>query len=87
MVYTLFNRKSKTNKAKVNAKTGINSENQQLAEKLHKSIIRKLKKHKVYSSFRDNIQDADLDCMKLIRMYDKEIRLLLYVIDIISKNS
>ena len=47
MVYTLFNRKSKTNKTKVNAKTGINSENQQLAEKLHKSIIRKLKKHKV----------------------------------------
>ena len=30
-------------------------ENQQLANELHKPIIRKFKKIKVYSSFKDNI--------------------------------
>ena len=30
-------------------------ENQQLANELHKPIIRKFKKRKVYSSFKDNI--------------------------------
>ena len=30
-------------------------QNQQLAEELHKPIIRKLEKHKVYSSLKGNI--------------------------------
>ena len=34
--------------------------NQQLAEDLHKSVIRKLEKPKVYSSFKDNIWGVDL---------------------------
>ena len=34
---------------------GINFENQELAEQLHKLVIRKLKKDRVYSSFRDSI--------------------------------
>ena len=33
---------------------------EQLADELHKPIIRKLKKCKVYSSFKDNIWGADL---------------------------
>ena len=37
-----------------------NNENIQLADELHKPIIRKIKKRKVYSSFRDNILGADL---------------------------
>ena len=37
-----------------------NKENIQLADELHKPIIRKFKKRKVYSSFRDNIWGADL---------------------------
>ena len=32
-----------------------NKENIQLADELHKPIIRKFEKRKVYSSFRDNI--------------------------------
>ena len=35
-------------------------ENQELAEELHKPIIRKFEKRKVYSSFTDNIWGADL---------------------------
>ena len=38
----------------------------ELAEELHKPIIRKLKKRKVYSSFMDNIWVADLADMQLI---------------------
>ena len=34
--------------------------NQQLADELHKSIIRKFKKKKVYSSFKDNIWGVDV---------------------------
>ena len=34
--------------------------NQELAEKLHKPIIRKFEKRKVYSSFKDNIWGPDL---------------------------
>ena len=37
-----------------------NMENQELAEELHKPIIRKFEKRKVYWSFTDNICDADL---------------------------
>ena len=46
MVYKFFDKKSKG--------AGI-KENQQLANELHKSIIRKFKKRKVYSSYKDNI--------------------------------
>ena len=47
MVYTFFDKKSKG--------SGIfaNEPNFELANELHKPIIRKLKKRKVYSSFRD----------------------------------
>ena len=50
MVYKFFDKKSKG--------SGIGNEikqNQQLANELHKPIIRKFKKRKVYSSIQDNI--------------------------------
>ena len=48
MVYEFFDKKS--------SGSGIvNEPNYQLANELHKTIIRKFKKRKVYSSFRDNI--------------------------------
>ena len=43
-----------------------NMSNKELAEELHKLIIRKYKKRKVQSSFIDNIWDADLTDMQLI---------------------
>ena len=59
--------------------------NQQLANELHQPIIRKLKKRKVYSSFKDNIWGVDLADMQLISKYNKGIRYLLCAIDLLSK--
>ena len=61
------------------------TQNQQLAEELHKPIIRKLKKRTAYSTFNDNNWGADLADMQLISKFNKEIRFLLCVIDIYSK--
>ena len=51
MVYKVFDKKSKG--------SGINEPNYQLANELHKPIIRKFNKRKVYSSYRDNIWGVD----------------------------
>ena len=59
--------------------------NEQLAKELHKPIIRKLKKRKVYSGFKDNSCGADLANMQLISKFNKGFRFLLCVIDIFSK--
>ena len=56
-----------------------------LANELHKPIIRKFNKRKVYSSFKDNIWDADLADMQLLSKFNKGIRYLLCVIDLFSK--
>ena len=50
MVYNFFDRKSKEAGIKNEIK-----ENQQLTNELHKPIIRKFRKRKVYPSFKDNI--------------------------------
>ena len=48
MVYKFFDKNSQ-------GKGLANNENIQLANELHKPIIKKINKRKVYSSFRDNI--------------------------------
>ena len=90
MVYKFFDSKV-TSPDKKSAGSGakhINtkliSQNDQLADKLHKPIIRKFKKRKVYSAFKDNICGADLADMQLLSKYNKGIRFLLCVIDICS---
>ena len=68
--------------------TGIgiaNEPNYQLPNELHKPIIKKFKKRKVYSGFRDNIWGADLADMQLISKFNKGFRFLLCVIDISNK--
>ena len=66
--------------------SGIKSTlNQQLVNELHKPIIRKFKRRKVYFSFKDNIWGIDLADMQLISKYNKGIRFLLYLVDIFSK--
>ena len=82
MVYKLFDRKSKGSGV-VNTK--LIPQNQQLAEELHKPIIKKFGKRKVHAVFKDNIWDADLADMQLLSRYNKEIKFLLCVIDIFSK--
>ena len=79
MVYRFFDKKSK------GSGLANNNENIQLADELHKPIIRKFKKRKVYSSFKDNIWGADLADMQLLSKFNKGFRFLLCVIDIFSK--
>ena len=85
MAYKFFDKKSAKG-------SGINKENSvkkppnsELANELHKPIIRKFKKRKVYSSFKDNIWGVDLADMQLISKYNKGIRYLLCAIDLFSK--
>ena len=82
MVYKFFNERTKG--------SGINNEgnllvNSQLAEELHKPIIKNFKRRKVYSSFKDNIWGVDLADMQLISKYNKGIRYILCVIDLFRR--
>ena len=92
MVYKFFDKKSaslvdkSTKGSSVTTFTNKSlSQNQRLAKELHKPIIRKFKKRKAHSTFKDNIWGADLVDMLLISRYNKRIRFLLCVIDIFSK--
>ena len=79
MIYNFFDKKSQ--------RSGLanNKENVQLANELHKPIIKKFNKIKVYSSFKDNIWGVDLADMQLLSKFTKGFRFLLCVIDIFSK--
>ena len=59
-------------------------QSEQLAEELHKAIIRKFKKRKVYSAFKDNILCADLADMQLISKFSKGFRFLLLLIFLLN---
>ena len=61
--------------------------NKELAEELHKPIIRKFKKTKVHSLFIDNIWCTDLADMQLISKLNEGNRFLLCVIDIFRKQA
>ena len=66
--------------------SGITNEfNYQLANELHKPIIRKFKKRKVYSSFKDNISGVDLADIQSLSRYNKGFKYLLCDIDLFSK--
>ena len=60
-------------------------QNEQLAKGLHKPIIKKFKRRKVYSAFKNYIWTADLADMQLVSKFNKGFRFLLYVINIFSK--
>ena len=79
MVYNFFDKKSSGDMI------ANNKENIQLANELHKPIIRKFRKRKVYFSFRYNIWGVDLPDMQLLSKFNKGFRFLLYVVDIFSK--
>ena len=56
-----------------------------LADELHKPIIRKFNKRKVYSQFKDNIWGVDLADMQSLSRKNKGIKYLLCAIDLYSK--
>ena len=78
MIYKFFDKKPSGSGIK-------NISNIELAEELHKPVIRKFNKRKVYSPFIDNIWGRDLAGMQLINKFNKGFRFLLCVIDIFSK--
>ena len=78
MVYKFFHKKFKGSAI-------VNEQNYQLANELLKPIIRKFKKRKGYSSYRDNIWRADLADMQSLSKYNKGIEYLLCAIDLFSK--
>ena len=78
MIYKFFD--------KTSSGSGIvNERNYELANELHKPIIRKLKKRRVYSSFGDNIWGVDLAGMQSLSKYNKAIKYLLRAIDLLGK--
>ena len=87
MVYKFFDKKTKGSGVTLADKSAIKSipQNEQLAQELHKPIIRKFKKKEVYSALKYNIWAADLADMQLISKFNKGFRFLFCVIDIYSK--
>ena len=76
MVYKFFDKKS--------TGSGISSSSI-LADELHKPIIRKFEKRKVYSQFKDNTWRVDLADMQSLSRKNKGIKYLLCVIDFYRK--
>ena len=56
-----------------------------LADELHKSVIKKFNKRKVYSQFKDNIWEVDLADMQSLSRKKKIIKYLLCAIDLYRK--
>ena len=85
MVYKFFDKKTKGSGVTLANKSAIKSipQNEQLAEELHKLIIRKILKI-LYSTFKDKIWAADLADMQLISKFNKGFKFLC-AIDIYSK--
>ena len=78
VVYKFFDKKS--------SGKGVDTEpNYQLANELHRQIVKIFKRRKVYSSFRDNTSGVDLTDMQSLSKYHKGIKYLLCVIDLFSK--
>ena len=78
MVYKFFDKKS--------SGSGVATRpNYQLANELHRQIIRKFKRRKVYSSFWDNIWGVDLADIQSLSKYNKGIKYLLCSVDLFSK--
>ena len=80
MVYTSFDKKNYCGGIK-----NENISNKELAEELHKLVIRKFNERKVQPPFIENIWGADLADMQLISKFNKGIKFLLCVIDFYSK--
>ena len=87
MVYRFFDKKSSGSEVKRAERTQrvSGASNVKLANQLHKPVIKKFTKRKVYSSFKDNIWGVDLADMQLLSRQNKGIKYLLCVIDLFSK--
>ena len=78
MVYKFFDKKSM-------GSGFVKDSSSILADELHKPVIKKFNKRKVYSQFKDNIWGVDLADMQSLSRKNKGIKYLLCVIDLFSK--
>ena len=86
MVYEFFDKKSSGSGVDTSlANKSATESNYELANELHKQIIRKFKKRKAYSSFGDKIWRVDPADMQSLSKYNKGIKYLLCAIDLFSK--
>ena len=84
MVYKFFDKKSAVGGFK-KLKNTTKPSSSILTDELHKPIIRKFYKRKVYSQFKDNIWGVDLADMQSLSRKNKGIKYLLCAIDLFSK--
>ena len=75
MVYTFFDKKTESEV----------SVNETLAEELHKPVIKKFKRRKVYARFKDNIWAADLAEMRSLSSKNKNVKYLSCATDVFTK--
>ena len=78
MVYKFFDKKSM-------GSGFVKDSSLTLADELHKPVIKKFNKRKVYSQFKDNIWGVDLADMQSLSKKNKAIKYLLCTIDLFSK--
>ena len=81
MVYKFFDKKSTGS----GIASSLERSSSILADELHKPIINKFNKRKVYSQFKDNILGVDLADMQSLSRKNKGIKYLLCAIDLYSK--
>ena len=84
MVYIFFDSKIAPLDKKTMSGKGIKN-NKILAEELHKPVIKKFNKRKVYLQFKDNIWGVDLADMQSLSRKNKGIKYLLCAIDLYGK--
>ena len=84
IVYKFFDKKS-TGSGFKKLKNTTKPSSSILADELHKPIIRKFNKRKVYSQFKDNIWGVDLADMQSLSRKSKGVKYLLCAIDLYSK--
>ena len=84
MVYKFFDEKS-TGSGFKKLKNTTKPSSSILPDELHKPIIRKINKTKVYSQVKDNIWGVDLADMQSLSRKNKGIKYLLCAIDLYSK--
>ena len=75
MVYKFFDKKTESG-------VGVK---EQLAEELHKPVIKKFKRRKVYAKFDENIWAADLAEMETLSSKNKNVKYLLCSADTFAK--
>ena len=84
MIYKFFDKETGSGVlATRKAEVSIN----ELAEELHKVVIKKFKRRKVYARFKDIIWVADLSEMESLSSKNRKVKYLLCVIDVFTKHA